>query len=138
VDIDGDGDDSTVEPEDVNIGGNLSIKSNLSNDVNLDGRTVVLDNVNVAGKTTVKTGASSDNVLVAGARLSGKVAVDLGAGADILDLDSDNNDLLSVFSRFQSKVKFSGGADVDTLDELSTNVFLAGSAAAKFETFVNV
>lgn len=125
VNLDGEGGDSGVQNDDINIGGFLKISSNVANDIDGDGHTVHVDDVNVGGTTILALNGADDDVLIEDSNFARRVAASLGAGDD--DLEVRN-------SSFAADVVANGGKGDDFLDASVGNDFAVEPVVNGFET----
>ncbi len=116
----------TTQNQPVKIGGALSIKSGLGNDLYDILRT------RVGGALTISTGAGVDGVQIDDSDFFGTTLIDLGAGTDTLLIDARNQDGLGTNIGaggqrvgFAGNVTIQGGADNDavSLSDPNTGTF---------------
>jgi hypothetical protein len=132
VDLDGDGGTFGVEPEDINIGGNLKIALTGFGDVNGDGWEVDIDDVNVLGTTTLNGSGAVDRIEVTDSSFVRKVTVSLGGGDDLLDVDGGAGQE----NQFSAAVVVNGGAGSDTVDNSVLNLFAVPPVLKQVENVV--
>lgn len=78
---------SRIDAGDITIGGNLSIALSGLGDANGNGVEVLLDDVNVGGNTTLKGSAANDRMRFLDCAFSRRVAINLGSGNDRVSIN---------------------------------------------------
>src|SRR5262245_24891798 len=127
VNLDGEGGDSGVQDDDINIGGFLKISSNVANDIDGDGQTVRIDDINVGGTTILALNGADDDVQVEDCSFARRVEASLGGGDDELEV---------LDSTFAADVVANGGNGDDSLDASVGNSFAVEPVVNGFETVV--
>lgn len=124
ITVDGDGSGDSIQQEDVTIGGNLDIDSNVAC---TEPYSITADNVNVGGNTNVHLGNDSDRVNITNCSFAGNVDADLGGGCDYVRLYNN-----SVYGKLEAN----GGSDYDTVDDAGSNYY--ADPDPQFKNFENI
>ncbi len=127
VDIDGGGGTSSLEVDDVTIGGSLIVEEPFAEGVAPVPCLVDLDDVNVGGDTDIELDGGGDTVEITDSQFARGVEIRLGGGDDLLFMGGNPN-------RFDDLFSASGQGGTDAVDDDPGHAYASPPVFKGFET----